>query len=407
MKSPMDTSERYRELLDAFRDAHSKLKATPFALNVCHWAEAPRITRGEPWNTYLKNCVLVLDKSPGEVLPVGLLAFPVIDPNWLTYAILASPLSDERIARDCGDEIMHMTWRTCVIYAKTHGEKQRKAAVEFVRLADKAGQELPLSMRETIPHQANVVDGEPSEFANRWLALMYWSDPPELDELVRLNQWGGGQILFWQPFSNAADVIERCRLTTDSVAFHTKGGHWPLWCGAIPESLRLPQQKATTETDARRQAAESRKGPDSAATSKQKRSNTKGKAKKPRKVSKVGIFVEQAVRNYHKFDGGIVDQTIPPISGRDLAEQSKAFSSRSADRWFVDRFGSKEAYETACFNGTLGRRLAVKEDDVRAFGTFDHSENEVGDDQDEDDEHEDEPNKAKHGKKRPGIAQRF
>jgi|GEM_PF-4403006 len=134
----------------------------------------------------------------------------------------------------------------------------------------------------------------------------------------------------------------------------------------------------------------------------------KGTQRRPRKAARVETLVEQAVRNHHKFDGGIVDQTIPPISGRDLAERSnKAFSARSADRWFVDRFGSKEAYETACLNGTLGRLLAVKEDDFRAFATFDHSENEVGDDQDDGDEREDESVKAKRGKKRSNIAQRF
>ncbi len=109
-----------------------------------------------------------------------------------------------------------------------------------------------------------------------------------------------------------------------------------------------------------------------------------GRAKKIRNQPRAAILVEQAVRNYHKFDGGVVDRTIPPISGRDLAEQSNgAFAARTADRWFVARFGSKEEYETACLNGTLGKRLAINGDDIRAFGSFDQSEHEVTDSDDD------------------------
>ena len=131
--------------------------------------------------------------------------------------------------------------------------------------------------------------------------------------------------------------------------------------------------------------------------------------RKSRKTVRASVLVEQAVRSHHKFEGGIVDQTIPPISGRVLAKQSgKAFSARSADRWFVDRFGSKEAYQSACINGTLGRMLTVKADDARrAFGTFDQSENEVSDDQDDDDEREQCSAKAKRGKKPPAIVRRY
>lgn len=135
---------------------------------------------------------------------------------------------------------------------------------------------------------------------------------------------------------------------------------------------------------------------------------TAGHKDKTRKAARAAVLVEQTVRNYHKFDGGIVDETIPAISGRDLAKLAgNAFHARSADRWFVERFGSKEAYQAACLNGTLGRLLAVKADDVRSFGVFDHTANDVSDDQDDDDDTEHEPAKAKRGKRKPRIKQHF
>ncbi len=109
-----------------------------------------------------------------------------------------------------------------------------------------------------------------------------------------------------------------------------------------------------------------------------------------RKQAKAFDLVEQAVRNYHKFEGGIVDERVPPITGRDLAELAKpAFSARTADRWFVARFKSKEAYELACRDGSLGQLLAIDLDDVRAFGTFDPSKNEVRNDDGDTDEQDD------------------
>ncbi len=129
-------------------------------------------------------------------------------------------------------------------------------------------------------------------------------------------------------------------------------------------------------------------------------------AGRSRKAARAATLVEQAVRNHHKFDGGVVDRTIAPISGRKLASKSDdAFSARSVDRWIKNRFGSKQAYEAACFDGTLGRRLAINGDDIRAFATFDHSENEVIDD--DGDGHEQTASRTKSGKKRPGIAKRF
>lgn len=113
------------------------------------------------------------------------------------------------------------------------------------------------------------------------------------------------------------------------------------------------------------------------------------------------ILVEQAVRNYHKFEGGNVDNRIPPITGRELARQSNgAFSARTADRWFVARFGSKHGYSLACKDGSLGRRLAINGDDVRAFGTFDAVEREIGDDAQDDAE-------DRRVQKRPKIVRKF
>ncbi len=131
-----------------------------------------------------------------------------------------------------------------------------------------------------------------------------------------------------------------------------------------------------------------------------------GGAKKTRTPKIAAMLVEQAVRNYHKFDGGIVDKMIPPISGRELASRANnVFSARAADRWFVNRFGSKEAYREACLNGTLGKRLAIKEDDFRAFATFDQSEYEVADGDDEDSDAS--TVKTKGGRRKAGIRQRF
>ena len=100
--------------------------------------------------------------------------------------------------------------------------------------------------------------------------------------------------------------------------------------------------------------------------------------KTQRKQARTATLVEAAVRSHHKFEGGIVDNSIPAITGRVLADQyggDGKFSASAADRWFRDRFGSKEAYELCCENGELGMKLAVKGDDVKAFGTFSDMQN--------------------------------
>lgn len=232
----MHVPERYRDLLDAFRDAHREFDV-PFSLRVCHWANPPRKTRGEPWNDFLKNCVMVLDKSPGGVLPVGTVSFPAVDPRWLSCAILKDRLADEQMQRGCGDEIMGGGWRSCIVYSKIFIPAQQKAVERFASLAEAAGKELPLSIRETIPHEPNIANPQPSRFVDRWLRLMFWTDPPELHELLVLNQWGDGRELFGQPLSDAADVIERCRLASNAPMFATQGNRWPCWVGQIPKSL--------------------------------------------------------------------------------------------------------------------------------------------------------------------------
>lgn len=233
----MHAPERYRELLDAFRAAHSEFKDVPFSLRVCHWADPPRRIPDEPWNEFLKNCVMVLDKSPGDVMPVGTVSFPVVDPRWLSYALASNPRTNEQMARECGDEIMRVCWRSCIVYAKTFKAEQQQAAESFIKLAEAAGTTLPLSIREALPQQANIADAESNTYLDRWLDLMFWSTPPELEELLTLNQWGGGRDLFWQPFSNAADAIERCRLSSNAPIFATKGNRWPRWAGQIPKSF--------------------------------------------------------------------------------------------------------------------------------------------------------------------------
>lgn len=134
---------------------------------------------------------------------------------------------------------------------------------------------------------------------------------------------------------------------------------------------------------------------------------TKGKRRsKQKKPAPKSYFIEQAMRSYHKFDGGFVDRTIPPTSGRKLADfASKSFSARSVDRWIEERFGSKGAYESACLDGSLGPFLAVDADSIRAFGTSDQLEHEVTDG---DDDERDAPTiKMQRGKRKPKVRQRF
>ncbi len=129
--------------------------------------------------------------------------------------------------------------------------------------------------------------------------------------------------------------------------------------------------------------------------------------KRPRKVAKTATLVEQAIRNHHKFDGGDVDRTVSATSGRKLAASSnKAFSARAVDRWIKARFGSKAEYESACVDGTLGKRLALNVDDLRAFGTFDHSTNEIADDANGEND-DDESIRKNTVPKRGGIARRY
>ena len=241
----MHAPERYRELLDAFRDAHREFDV-PFSLQVCHWADPPRKTRGEPWNDFLKNCVMVLDKSQGDVMPVGTVSFPAVDPRRLSCAMLTNRLADEQMKRECGDEIMGGVWRTCIVYSKAILPAQEKAVERFTSLAEAAGKELPLSIRETIPHEPNIANPQPRGFVDRWLRLMFWTDPPELQELLVLNQWGDGRELFGQSLSDAADVIERCRLASNAPTFATQGDRWPYWAGQIPQSLLQRHEELTT-----------------------------------------------------------------------------------------------------------------------------------------------------------------
>ena len=80
-------------------------------------------------------------------------------------------------------------------------------------------------------------------------------------------------------------------------------------------------------------------------------------------------------------------------------------SARTADRWFVSRFGSKANYFMAYEHGTLGGKLAISSDDVRAFGTFDASKYDVSDDDDRSDDQDDSHRKKK--TKRPRIIDKF
>ena len=116
-------------------------------------------------------------------------------------------------------------------------------------------------------------------------------------------------------------------------------------------------------------------------TAKENRRSTRPK-QRVKKAAPTAYLIEQAMRSYHNFDGGIVDRTIPPTSGRKLASiAEKRFSPRSVDRWIESRFGSKEAYEAACLDDRLGQFLAVDMDAIRAFGTSHQLEHEVTDDE--------------------------
>ena len=388
----MHAPERYRELLDAFRAEHSEFKDVPFSLRVCHWADPPRITPGEPWNEFLKNCVMVLDKSPGEVMPIGTVSFPVVDPRWLSYAIAANPKSEEQMARECGDEIMRVSWRSCVVYAKTFKPEQRRAVESFVNLAKAAGTALPLSIREAIPQQANIADAESNAYLDRWLNLMFWSNPPELEELLTLNQWGGGRDLFWKPLSNAADVIERCRLTTDSPKFVTKGNLWPRWAGQVPPSLLQVDYKpaadaVTVESPKITQQATESADDDNG---KQTASDETGGHESRRKRKSVGPhrtteeLFKAALRTHHKYENGSV-LNHASISTRDVEKlMDSQISDSTARLQFIRHFGSVKKYQTACLSGTINAKLVVLLGDaLHAFGSFDPTSGDVEDAEDE------------------------
>lgn len=234
----MTVAARYQKLLDEFRNAHAQFSESLFSLSVCHWVDLPKIDlkHRRSWDQYLKSCVERIETLPGEIVPAGVVGFPCIAENWLLTGGVRDPFTDETDARRYGDELMKCVWRMCPVYSRARNATDHRAAAKFRELAEKAAKDLPLCIRNSIPKQS-VVDPEPRRYCDRWLTLMFWSNPPNLEKIISLNQFSQGCELFWQPFSNSADIIERCQLTTDSPKFVPKDSSWPRWAGQIPPSL--------------------------------------------------------------------------------------------------------------------------------------------------------------------------
>lgn len=222
----MHVPKRFRELLDAFRDSQDEFDV-PFSLYVCRLRPTPQPLKGTvvSWDDMLKDWVKALDHFPGEVHLIGEIRFPFADPTVPSWARLTDPRSDEQLGRQCGDELMGGPWRSGIVYSQGSSPLQKQALERFTNLAKAAGKELPLSLRESLPHEPSFT--QPKKSVDRWLRLMFWANPPELQELLKLNQQCEGRQLFWQPFSEAADVIDAADLHQANRCLPRKGivGH--------------------------------------------------------------------------------------------------------------------------------------------------------------------------------------
>ena len=214
------SSARFQKLLDEFRENHGKFCDLHF------WLDA---------TTHIDHLTSVHEKAlpiplkgvePGVV---GFLSLPVLDPSGLLDSAFLDdpPLSSEEDLRSWAQKLLRKPRRLCMIYGPSTGEFE-EAFESFKRLAERAGKELPLKVREMIP-----AEFDPYRFVDRWLEFLWWLSPPDARTLAmnndsRLHGW----TLFLHPFRESADGIERCELHTVNPAFRPK--EWPVWAGNLP-----------------------------------------------------------------------------------------------------------------------------------------------------------------------------
>ena len=93
-----------------------------------------------------------------------------------------------------------------------------------------------------------------------------------------------------------------------------------------------------------------------------------------------------ALRKHHKYETGGSVLNVEPISTRQIEELTgKGVSDTTAGRLLTKHFGSVEKYRDACFSGAIGPKLVVLlGDGLHAFGSFDATERDVEDQNDND-----------------------
>jgi hypothetical protein len=193
----------------------------------------------------------------GRFEVIGMFPIPIISPNDVEFfktTLLKDP-HDRAVGQGT---VRRRIQRDCVAFIPIHKTGDVKlaelGAAEFRRLAEKAGQMLPKSIRDVLPWHF-----EPSDFAGRWLSAMFWHNPPEASRILSYNRPRDGYTDFdFNPFSESADVIEDFGLLTGSPQFRTSDGKWPAWAGFLPDAaasngiatkFSAPQSASDQETD--------------------------------------------------------------------------------------------------------------------------------------------------------------
>ena len=93
-----------------------------------------------------------------------------------------------------------------------------------------------------------------------------------------------------------------------------------------------------------------------------------------------------ALRTHHKYETGGSVLNVEPASTRQIESLTKnSVSDSTAGRLLTKHFGSVEKYRNACFSGAIGPKLVVLlGDGLHAFGSFDATERDVEDQNDND-----------------------
>lgn len=215
--------ERYVRLRDNFRDAHTKFGDAPISVYFCHCDHE----LGE------RESVTQVWKTPCEL--IGVFGIPIISPNDVSnFEDRLLPEAHKRLMAEATMRSPTRAQRSCVAFVPVSDGAKRDlesaAAIEFKRLADEAGRDLPRSVRSVIPWGF-----EPETYVGRWLTLMFWHTVPDARTLLRLNHLASGwDDLSFSPFDESADVIDDCQLTTQAPLLATAEGQWPVWAGKVP-----------------------------------------------------------------------------------------------------------------------------------------------------------------------------